>query len=176
MFFVCVVTSDLYLFQEIFLLNPKTFILRLIDKVTNKKIKLSVIGLTCCSICLYCCHVGNSRITIWITRHVINIIIRYYKCFLTIINQVLQLINDKSRNLQKLLKYFHGITTSVSNVSILFGMLSINFVLYSKSLKNCSALIYQIISIMILILIIIYSISTKIPQSSWCHRTIVTIS
>ena len=79
---------------------------------------------------------------------------------------VLQLVNDKSRNLQKLLKYFYGIATSVSNASVLFDMLSINFVLYSKSLKNCSALIYQIISIMILILIIIYSISTKIPQSS----------
>ena len=39
-FFGCIVISDLYLFQEIFLLNPyfifsKNFILSLIDKVTT---------------------------------------------------------------------------------------------------------------------------------------------
>ena len=74
-----------------------------------------------------------------------------------------QLINDEAKNLQILLKYFIGITTSLSNVSLLFGLLSINFVFYSKDLKNYSDLIYQIISIIILILIIIYFISIKIP-------------
>ena len=47
---------------------------------------------------------------------------------------VSQLINGKSRDLQKLLKYFTGLTTSVSNKLFLFGVLPINFVLYLKDL------------------------------------------
>ena len=42
-----------------------------------------------------------------------------------------QLINGKSRDLQKLLKYFNGTTTSASNVLLSSGVLPINFALYS---------------------------------------------
>ena len=44
-----------------------------------------------------------------------------------------QLIKGKSRD-QKLLNYFDRTTTSASNLLSLFGVLSINFVLYSKNL------------------------------------------
>ena len=42
-----------------------------------------------------------------------------------------QLINGKSRDLQKLLKYFNGARTSASDI-FLFGLPITNFVLYSK--------------------------------------------
>ena len=44
-----------------------------------------------------------------------------------------QLIKGKSRD-KKLLNYFDRTTTSASNLLPLFGVLSINFVLYSKNL------------------------------------------
>ena len=40
-----------------------------------------------------------------------------------------ELINGKSKNLQKLLKYFNGTTNSMSNVLLLSGVLPIIFVL-----------------------------------------------
>ena len=49
-------------------------------------------------------------------------------------SSISQLINDKSRGLQKLLEYFNGKITSASNILLLFGMPSINFVLYWKDL------------------------------------------
>ena len=45
-----------------------------------------------------------------------------------------QLIKDKSKDLQKLFKYFNGTTTFASNVLTLFGVLPINFVLHAKDL------------------------------------------
>ena len=45
---------------------------------------------------------------------------------------VSQLINSKSRDLKKLLKYFNGTTTSVPNIFLLFCVVPVNFVLYSK--------------------------------------------
>ena len=50
------------------------------------------------------------------------------------LSSVSKLINGKSRNLQKLLKYFNVTTTSVCNVLLPFGVLPIIFVLYSKDL------------------------------------------
>ena len=49
-------------------------------------------------------------------------------------SSISQLINGKSRNFHKLLKYFNGTTTSVSYVLLSFGLFHINFVLYSKDL------------------------------------------
>ena len=49
-------------------------------------------------------------------------------------SSISQLIKGKSRDLQKLLKYFNGTATSVSNVLLLVGVLSISSVLYSKDL------------------------------------------
>ena len=50
------------------------------------------------------------------------------------LSSISQLINGKSRDLQKLLKYFNGATTSASNILLLFSVLPIIFVLYSKVL------------------------------------------
>ena len=50
-----------------------------------------------------------------------------------------QLINGKSKDLQKLLKYFNGTTTSASNILLLFDVLPISFVLYSKGLAALSS-------------------------------------
>ena len=49
-------------------------------------------------------------------------------------SSISQLIKGKSRYLQKLLKYYNGTTTSVSNVLLLAGVLPIIFALYSKDL------------------------------------------
>ena len=51
-------------------------------------------------------------------------------------NQVLfsQLINGKSRDIQKLLKYFNGKTTSAFNLFSFSDVLPIIFVLYLKDL------------------------------------------
>ena len=46
-------------------------------------------------------------------------------------SSILRLNKGKLRNLQKLLKYFNGTTTSVSNLLSFFGVLPINFDLYS---------------------------------------------
>ena len=40
-------------------------------------------------------------------------------------NSISQLINEKSRDLQKLFQYFNGTTTSASNILLLFGVLPI---------------------------------------------------
>ena len=47
-------------------------------------------------------------------------------------SSILQLIKGKSRDLQKLLKYLNGRTTSASNILLSSGVLPINFVLYWK--------------------------------------------
>ena len=53
-----------------------------------------------------------------------------------------QLINGKSRYLQKLLKFFNGTTTSTFNVLLSFGVLPINFVLYSNDLLAIVLLLF----------------------------------
>ena len=45
-----------------------------------------------------------------------------------------QLMKGWWSDLQKLLKYFNGTTTFASNILLLFGVLPINFVFYSKDL------------------------------------------
>ena len=49
-------------------------------------------------------------------------------------SSISQLIKGESRDLQKLLKYFNGTTTSASDILLSFGVLLIIFVLYSKDL------------------------------------------
>ena len=53
-----------------------------------------------------------------------------------------QLINGKSRYLQKLLKFFNGTATSTFNVLLSFGVLPINFVLYSNDLLAIVLLLF----------------------------------
>ena len=54
-------------------------------------------------------------------------IAQHFVCFKS--NCVSQLINGRSRDLQNLLKYFHGTTTCASNILLLFGVLLIIFIL-----------------------------------------------
>ena len=61
---------------------------------------------------------------------------------LTMANQYSHLINGKSRDLQKLLKYFNGTTNFAFNLFALSGMLHINFVLYSKDLLAVVLLLF----------------------------------
>ena len=57
-------------------------------------------------------------------------------------SSVSQLSKGKSRDLQKLLKYFHGTTTSASNILLSVGVLPIIFVLYSKGLLDVVLLLF----------------------------------
>ena len=60
-----------------------------------------------------------------------------------------QLINGKSRDLQKLLKYFNGTTISAFNIFLLFhiffGVPPIYFVIYSKDLLAIVLLLFTLI-------------------------------
>ena len=47
-------------------------------------------------------------------------------------SSISQLMTGKSRDLQKLLKYFKGTATSAFNILLSSGVLPLNFVLYSK--------------------------------------------
>ena len=49
-------------------------------------------------------------------------------------SSISQIMNDKPRDIQKLMTYFNGTTTSASNTLLLFDMLRVIFVLYSKDL------------------------------------------
>ena len=58
-------------------------------------------------------------------------------------SSISQLINSKSRDLQKLLKYLNG--TSASSILLLFGVLPIIFVLYSKDLLVTVLLLFNLL-------------------------------
>ena len=58
---------------------------------------------------------------------------------------VSQLINSKSRYIKKLLQYFNGTTTSVSNIFLLFCLVPVNFVLYSKDFLVIVLLLFILI-------------------------------
>ena len=55
-------------------------------------------------------------------------------------SSISQLIKSKSRNLQKLLKYFNGTATSVSNVLLPAGVLPAILLLYSVKILTCCCL------------------------------------
>ena len=91
-------------------------------------------------------------------------------------SSILRLIKWKSRDLRKLLKYFSGASTSVSNVLSSLGAVPIIFVLYAKRLTCCFlVLVYPIIINIIFISVGIYFISIIISGTFWCHRIIATI-
>ena len=50
------------------------------------------------------------------------------------LSSISQLIKGKSKDIQKLLKFFNGTTTSASNILLSFSVPSIIFILYSKDL------------------------------------------
>ena len=80
-------------------------------------------------------------------------------------SSISQLINGKSRDLQKLLKYFRGTTTSSFILLALSGVLPI-FCLILKRFTWCSFVVIYLITITItFILIIIYNNSTNFLMS-----------
>ena len=109
----------------------------------NWTIMFSIIYLKCCS----SCYLLLNWISIWNCSKC-SLYFSYYIIFVHFkSSSISQLINDKSRDLQKLLQYFTEITTSASNIVLLFGVLSINFVLYSKDLL----VIVMVLSILLLL-------------------------
>ena len=58
------------------------------------------------------------------------------------LSSISHLINDKSRDLQKLLKYFNGTTTAAFNLLSLLSVLPIIFVLYLKDLLVTVSLLF----------------------------------
>ena len=106
-----------------------------------RDIKFSVIYLKCCSIC-FCCFSATGLGRLATTAAVLDIseIIHSFEYYES--SSISQLIKGKSRNLQKLLKYFNGTTGSVSNVLLLLGMPPIIFILYSKDLLVAVLLLF----------------------------------
>ena len=80
-------------------------------------------------------------------------------------SSISQSVKGKSRAPKKLVKCFYGRTTSVSNVSLSAGVLSIIFPSYSKDP------LVDVLSSIIFIRII----PVIIPQTSCCYRIIVTV-
>ena len=94
----------------------------------NWNITFSIIYLKCCTSCLYCCYVWNRWISIWISRYSRSYwYFRYYTLFWAWQIKFYFTVNSKSRDLQKLLRYFNGTTTSTSNMLLSFGVLPIIF-------------------------------------------------
>ena len=85
-----------------------------------------------------------------------------------------QLINSKSWNLQKLIKYSNGKTTSATNISLSSGLFPSNFVSYWKYFLVIVLLLF-ILLLTPFFYMIIYFISIRIPQTSRCHRVIITV-
>ena len=117
--------------------------------------KFSIIYLKFSSSCLYCFSSLNMWSRIWITTYsrCCYLILIFRLCFIQIIPDIdisdiihssdheksisiSQLINGK------LLKYFHGITNSASNILLLFDGLPISFALYSKDLLAIVLLLF----------------------------------
>ena len=70
-----------------------------------------------------------------------------------------QIVNGKSRDLQKLPKYYNGTTISASNILSLFDVLPINFVPYSKDLLPIVLLLF------ILLLVGLFSLASSFTLS-----------
>ena len=132
LFFGCVVISNLYLFQDFVLLNPcfkysKNLMLSFIDKVTTR-----VAGWcsSCCCCCCWWCNCWNGSHCSAVVD--VSDVMQYYVYVKS--SSICQLIKGKSRDLQKLLKYFNETITSLSNVFLSAVVLPIIFALHSKDL------------------------------------------
>ena len=110
----------LYIFQK--------FDIIIYKQGSNLSIKFSIIYLKCFRSCLCFCHSRNRWIIIWISRYCMQYLDNDKS------SSISKLINDKSRDLQKLFKCFNGTTTSAFNLLSLSGVLPVIFVLYLKDL------------------------------------------
>ena len=109
----------------------KNLIFPLIEKVISRTYSLDF---EMCSSCFHCYHFLRRWISIWISRYS-----RCYWCFWYYIffwpwqiTFYFTADSGKSRNLQRLVKYFNGTTISGFNVLLSFGVLPIILFLYSK--------------------------------------------
>ena len=124
--------SDLPLFQETVLLDPyfkrsKNLMLLCIDKVTTWKQNLLFIWNVALVVV-----VGAGLAPTTATVLDISDILQFIDHGKS--GSISQLIKDKLRDFQKLLKYFNGTTTSVSYLLLSAVVLLVIFVLYSKDL------------------------------------------
>ena len=144
LFFGSVITLDLYLVQEIFLLNPCfTFLKNLI-------LLFCVIYFKYCCSCLYCCYFFNR----WISNLITNYS-RYY-WYLWYYTWLWQLkfswlwqlkfyftVNQWELNKSpKISHIFSSTTTSVFNLLLLFGVLLIICIFYLKYLLVIVSLLF----------------------------------
>ena len=148
MLFDCALISDLCLFQEIALLNPcfrsyENLLLSFIDKVTT--------GTQ--SLVLFIWSVASEIDVAWIrglgelafglleTPGVLYIWNIIQSCDHSKSSSISQFNKGISRDRQRLLRYFNGAAAAVSNVSLLFGLVAIIFILYL--LLTCCCLSYN---------------------------------
>ena len=127
MFFGCAVISDLYLYQEVILLNlcfvfSIDLLLPFIGKVTKETWSLVLFIL---NITPVVCVASIYPLQVFLNISEIAQFFDHVKA--SFISQLF-----KSRNLQKLLKYFYRTTTATSNLLLSFRVLPIIFVLYSN--------------------------------------------
>ena len=146
MFSGCVVISDLYLFQKIVLLNPcfifsKNLMLSFIDKVTTgtEGLALFVLNFVLFVFVASLAWTGGLAFGLEATAVVLYISDMIHSFDYDKSSSISQLIKDKLKNLQKFIKYFNGTTTSVSNVLLSFGVLSLLFL-------SCTQKIYLLLS------------------------------
>ena len=140
MFFGCVATSDLYLFQEIVLLNScslfsKNLILSFIDKLTTGTYR-SVLFIW--NVAPLVCvdgkrSVGGLAVELAGASGVLDISEMAQLFVHDKSSSISQLFKCKSRDFEKLLKYFNGATSSVSNVLLSAGFLPI-FLSYTQKI------------------------------------------
>ena len=151
MLIVVVVISDLYLFQEIVLLNPyfifsKNLILLLTHKVTLEHKAFRYLFEMLLHFFFLDPTPGTGGVALGLPAiaDFIDLSNNTQDFDHVRSSSMLQLINGKSRNLQKLLKYFNGKTTSASDILSLFGVLPISFVLYLKDLLVIVLLLFML--------------------------------
>ena len=125
---------QIYIYSKklFFFMFSKTLMLLLIDKVTTGTYFLAQFIWNVALAAHVASLVGLGRSTA--TAAVIDILDIMQCLDHDKSSSISQLIISKPRDLQKLLKYFNGTTTSVYNVSLSACVLSIIFVLYTKYL------------------------------------------
>ena len=129
-------------------------------------IKFNAICFKRCSSCLCCIH--------WIISTIFTQFFDHVKS-----SSILQLIKDKLRDLQTLIKYFNGATISTLNLLVLPGVLPIIFVLYSKDLLIVAFLLFvlyllllSLASSFIIIPILCYNFTKLLMSWNNCHCTL----
>ena len=133
--------SDLYLFQETVVLNPcfnfsKNVILSFICKMRTRTWSLMLFSWNVAPV-IDGAATGLSSPTSAVLDSEVTQLFDHYKS-----SSISPLVKGKSRDLQKLLIYFNGTTTSVSNLYAISGIFLVVFVFYSKELLAIVLLLF----------------------------------